>query len=662
MVDITVRTGNPGPHIDPTELVLFDEGQLSTDSMSRIESHLMDCRQCQEELEEIQAGVAAYVSFHQSTYSERSLPPPRGWSGFEERLSRCQIKAEVPRPVSPSSELAKPNSPDPQIFESINRGWKNFGSLDFRWAFALGIASLAIVVSVFRLTSHPGHPASVAEILEHASAKQADAFQIVQHPIVYQKVKIDRTTRANSQAESIVLETWKDVKTSRTQEKAGPWSQVSEGEADSRPNSATGPSLFPARIPSIMRDIRAVYEDNHLHQDSPISLHTFAQWAQASSQKKEIVEELRRNGKVSAYRITAEARGPMAENAIRSFQIEVRAEDWHPVREELVVIDRDGEQTYEIAELDYRIAPLSELKGNLRDTFSDAPYGVHSIPKLAQLHPAAQSGSEVLIDVLTRLDRVNALTEDEIRIEREGGIIHVRGVVASEARKAEIFAAFDSSTNRSNIDLDIHSATGASRVQSTPDSKPLEAQTVAIPTNPEGENSEVRQYLGTTKHLTGSALEQEIQRFTATALDRSTQVQQHAQALKQIVIALPEQDRQALGETAFGVWQSLALHHLQRVRQETTNLRNQLSPLVSGSFDSSSPSASAKLAGDLDSQVRQLSELANRNDKTLWEVLSASSVRTSNPRLLSSDVESLDAETRLAVSIGQILEHSGSHR
>ena len=140
-------------------------------------------------------------------------------------------------------------------------------------------------------------------------------------------------------------------------------------------------------------------------------------------------------------------------------------------------------------------------------------------------------------------------------------------------------------------------------------------------------------------------------------------MQQHAQALKQIVIALPERDRQALGETAFGVWQSLALHHLQRVRQEATNLHNQLSPLASGLLDRSSLSASAKLAGDLDSQVRQLSELANRNDKTLWEVLSASSVRTSNPRLLSSsDVESLDAETRLAVSIGQILERSGAHR
>lgn len=665
MVDIKIRTGNPGPHIDPTELVLFDEGQLSKESTARIESHLLGCRRCQQELEEIHAGVTAYVSFHQSTYSETSSPPPRGWRDFEERLFRCQIEEDVEGPVLPSSEWKESDSSHSRIFESTNRRLSDSPQAGFKWAFALGLASLTIVVGVFRLISSPGHQVSVAKIIRNASAKQAHDFGAVPDPVVYQKVKIDRRAQGNALAESIVLETWKEVKTSRIRETTDHWSQ-------SEPNSHSvagadlkghPPAISPLTISPMMRDIRAIYESNHFDQDSPISLKNFSRWVSSSPQKKETIEELRQDGKVRAYRITAEAMGNTAENAIRSFQIEVRAADWHPIREDLVVVDHSGEQTYEIAELDYRVAPLSEFNRQAGEIFSDVPYGVRPIPKLAQLHPAGQSGREVLIDVLTRLDRVNGLTEDQIRIEREDGIVHIRGTVASEARKTEILAAFNSSANRSNIDIDIRSAMGASHVQSTLNSKSLEAQEVAIPANPEDGNAEVRQYLVATKHLTGSALEQEIQRFTSTALDRSTQVQQHAQALKQIVTAIPERDRQVLGETALESWRSLALRHLQKVRQETANLRNQLSPLLSGSSDNASLSSSISAAGDLDSQVKQLSELANRNDRTLWEVLSASSVGESNPRRLSlSDLRSLDTEMRFAVSIGQTLERSGTHR
>jgi hypothetical protein len=652
MVDIKTRTENLGPHIDPTELVLFDEGQLSTESTARIEHHLMNCRRCQEELEEIQAGVAAYVSFHRSMYSETLSPPPNGWRDFEERLSRCRIEEGVQRQVLSSSELEEPDSTNQRIFEDTKRGWNDSHPVGFQWAVAMGVATLTIAVGVFCVTSNSGKKASAVEIIQNASEKQARDFRVVQHPVVYQKVKIDRSSRGTPAAESIVMETWKDVERSRIREKTEAWLPGSAGEAVSH-----RPAVSSAAIPLTVRNLRAIYESNHLNQDSPISLNSFSQWVHASPQKKETVEELRRDGKVKAYRITAEAADPIADDAIRSFQIEVRAEDWHPIRENFVVADHGGEQTYEIAELDYRVVPLSELNRHLWDTVSDLPHGVRPIPESTLPRLATPSESELLIDGLARLDRTEGLTEDQIRIERKDGIVHIRGVVTGEARKAEILAAFNRLANRANIEFDIRSGISASGVQS----KPIEAQPVTIPINSEEGNAEVRRYLATTQHLTGSALEEEVQHFTMTALDRSTQAQQHAQALEQLVMAVPERDRQALNKEASELWRSLALRHLQRVRQEAMNLRDQLSPLSSEFSGSTSSSAAVNVAGDLDSQVKQISELANRNDRTLWEVLSTSSVRASNPRLLSpSDVRSLDAEIRLAASIEQMLEHSGT--
>lgn len=661
-------------HVDGIQLVLFADGELSIEEATQVKRHLDTCMVCQAELEEIKIGVAVYEDFHQHAYSERFSPPTGAWQGFEEKLA-SSITEETATNRAKILSTPQDNHQKAQLVLGLNNpALSHSAKFTFNQFLSFGVVGLAavLVIGFFFLRSNPGGRISVTEVISHAKAAQASNVQAIQHPVVYQKVRIERRAVNNTPSESIVLESWNDMENSRLRESSGRWSQVST-KKDAPDAVGDDTSLHPShnevsakdrtKLPPLMREMKAIYRQNNLGEGSPISLNAFSRWSTSLPQKRETVQELQLDGRTKAYRIKAETENATSDNALRALEIIVRADDWHPVRENFVVADKGGDQTYEVAELDYKLVPLSELPGNAWDASSGAVFDTPPPPEVTLPKSKQELGNELLIDILSRLDQVDALTQDQLVVERKGDILKIHGMVPNDARKATILSALSPLENLSNLDIDIASATTANALQSTSFSKPLEAQSVNVPLSDTEGNPNLRHFLMTKKHLAGPALEQEMQRFTSVAIDHSSQAHLHALALEQIIDVIPESDSDVLSAEAFEQWRSLALKHLHKVQEEVTSLHNQLSPISSTSPDSVPLSAMVKISGDLDSQVKHLSELTNTNDKILWEILSAPSVNAPDLTLSNTTfLRSLGAEEGLIASIEHTLNHSSMQR
>jgi len=602
-----------GTHFDEVQMMMHLDGELPPSEAKLLKAHMRACPQCQQEYRDLQEANDAYTSFD-GQFTESLPGPPRGWIDFERRMSETLTK--------PTEERL------PWWRRFADFAWKTESGALLPWA--LSGTAAALVLAFLFLHSAAIRPLSVDDVLSRAQHERAslDASTAV---VVYQKVRI--TDTAAPQA-PVTVQIWNDRKYGRFREQAenGPHVELA---------SRTPKGAGQAEQPRLLRDLHATFAANQLRWNAPVSAEVFKDWEQAAGRKDESVRREQLPGGDEAYRLLAKVadESPVSGTPyIRAMELLVRATDWHAVSERLTVASQTGVHTYEIAELEYRVIPLSQLPGNVFGAMegSGAPVldsGAVGLPGGVQ-----PSFADLAVDALDRLDRVDALVQDQIVVTRAGAEgLQIGGIVRSESRKAEIMGALGTLAANPAVKLNLLSAGDARAMGTTPLTHPLQMQSVEVLLNASGSMPQVRSYLAAHRHVAERDLDQATDHFATEAVEHSTEAQLHAQALKHIVEIAPLANTGFVSAGTREKWRALVSRHARASEREIHQLEQQLSPVFAHATSGGPLASEANGGDDLGPEANRLLNITTDSDRILWRAFSSNASAADRQGLTDAD-------------------------
>lgn len=332
------------PSLD--DLILYLEGELGSQT-ERVGDHLKHCWSCRLETEKISRAIAEFMESRNASLEGSPRLPRRASLSFIDKLDRLEV------------ECGQPN-----LFSDLIRMW----SLEIaeprvtvRVALCVGAVAMLLAV-VLRLSTAP--QVSANEVLSRTQQAEVRQVEQVKSPVIYEKLALSR--RSGMKVDAATWEIWNDTRNKRLRQRVG-----GDGKGSVTPIPATHLSgVTPA-----VGELTEIFNHHQADLGRPLCAANYETWRAAISQVTEKVTEGRLpNGKQAAI---LEASGPSSSPAdaapgtldensldpqqgnITKAELVVRTEDWHPVSERLWVDDR----VYEIAELDYRVVPLTQVDG-----------------------------------------------------------------------------------------------------------------------------------------------------------------------------------------------------------------------------------------------------------------------------------------------------------
>jgi anti-sigma factor RsiW len=614
------ETGNTarGAHIDEAHLMMYVDGELPPAEAELLLAHLQLCPECQRSLDDLQEASRAYLDF-QEQWSGSLPPPPRHWMDFERKLHEALTPWEtspelVPEPVVERRPWGR------RLLAALGKISAALGKITdsaiLPWALSGAAAALALAFLFMLLPAR--QPLSVDQVLTRVE-RQSAGRNAAASQVFYQKLRITDSAAPHS---PVTVQIWNDPQHGRFREETTNGADDQAQVASSRAASDEQPGL--------LRDLHAAFEASHLSWRTPVSGEAFKQWTQASGRKEESLTEERLSGGEEVYRLSAKVADadfvPVSDAPfIRSMELLVRATDWHVIAERMSVANQTGTHTYEIAELEYREIPLSQLPENIFRAQAGGSALVSDAGAVMPQHQSASSLADLTVEVLSRLDRADALAQDQIAVTPRGSEgLQVSGTVRSESRKAEIVGALGSLAGNPAVRLNLFTAAEARAARIAPLAHPMQVQSVEVPLNESGALSEVRSYLSARRHIPEHDLDQAADRFITDAVDHSSEAQLHAQALKQIAEIAPLFDSGQVSPATGEKWRALVARHAQTSRQEIHLLEQQLSPVFSHVV-ATSPAPAAGMATESDPRpdASRLLNLTTDSDRILWQVFSS---------------------------------------
>lgn len=243
----------------------------------------------------------------------------------------------------------------------------------------------------------------------------------------------------------------------------------------------------------------------------------------------------------------------------------------------------------------------------------------------------AVATAELEVDVLEKLNRVNAFSGEQLSLTRtpENRLL-VSGVVETSERKNEILRSLGELAKNPAVKIDVSTVAEAQKRQTSARTGNLTVQDVQVSENTIPVDAELRSYLS-RKGLSGEQLEHEIEQLSRRVLAHSTRARSHALALKQIAERFSPADLETMDQSSLIRWRALIKEHAQFFRRELEQVRQELSPIFPGA-SASGPGANFEIANDRDiaRAAKSLFELASVTDNGLRRSLSLSSERASD--------------------------------
>jgi hypothetical protein len=285
------------------------------------------------------------------------------------------------------------------------------------------------------------------------------------------------------------------------------------------------------------------------------------------------------------------ARAPSAPastpNRITKAQLVVRTADWHPVEERLWVNDRE----YDIAELDYKVLPLSEVNALL---FSGpAPLGAVEGARPVMIEPAAgltppppplPDPEETEMAVRYGLHELNADLGEPIEITRDSqGKVIIDASAASSELQARIEQEM-ASLPKTGLKLDSFRDRDARTLpsQEPRGEPPSRSVTFAPPTNPNQKRLE---------EILGGPQARES--FTEEVLALSEDALSHGFALRNLATRYPFEEEEKLTPAAKAELKEMVDDHISVLIQRTNRLKAFMWPLLEDLSNSRVPEGSS---------------------------------------------------------------------
>jgi hypothetical protein len=241
-------------------------------------------------------------------------------------------------------------------------------------------------------------------------------------------------------------------------------------------------------------------------------------------------------------------------------------------------------------------------------------------PSLRPLAPV-EATTELEVEVLRLLNQAKADLGEQVSVTRTPeGQLRVQALVETEKRKSEIGQALSAVANHPAVKIEVETVAEALRLRPPGNAatSPVVVESAEATVNAIPADSELRRYIS-GRGLSGRQLEEEIRRFADRALGRSREALQHARALKSLVNRFSVEQLQALAPEGRAKWLALIRGHAQTLRQETTRLRQELSPVFWPSAPAAETDQEIPMAGaeELMRAAERLLELCTAHDRVI---------------------------------------------
>jgi len=554
----------------PSEEQLFRafDADLTQIEADNIRAHVDKCWECRAKWD-VWSNARSDYMLYKHEVQHNVATPPANWAPFQLRLMRLAEELDAKKEQRRARALVK-------FFQTLT-------AVPYLRASIAGVIAILLVVVSWDVVGHRKAPtANASEVLQRAAANEHAELLRRVHPVAYQKLHIKVNGRGFART------IYRDMNSSR---------QVDQIDSDVK-----APSSKDA-LEELVR-VKGVFSAAQLDWMAPLSPSRFNDWRTASRVRRERI--------LRSHEVT-EVRTEVSDGPITEASMTLRNSDFHPVAEALTL--NDG-RTVEIAEMDYNIFEFSQLSASL---FGTAEPALLTAVKPAPDRLASLSVDDLELEALIKLDRVDALVKDQVKVNTvDDGKILIHGVVDTDERKAELQHALAAISMAHSVRIEIRTVAEAERQQSV--DGPLKLDSIDVSRHLTPDQEYLRQYLS-ARGFKGDQLETELQRGTYEIFDHSNAALVNAVLLRQLDATFSQSQVGRMTADAHAKWRSLRERHAEAVVRELAELRASLQPFHPTSERSAPPQFSVR---DRQNAAAELSELVAEVDSSLGRSLAIS--------------------------------------
>jgi len=417
-------------HPSLEELMRYVDGELGVRAGAAVRSHLKRCWACRAKREKLDHLISAFMRNQQSVLDTFPAPSLRLRERFAKRLDRIEQRS----------------------------GWRAWLSrltagvqgalLVSRLPVKIGLGVLSVLLAAVLLVQVTSvERVSAKELLRRAETAESRRIQHVSLPVVYQRLTVRRLSAAPQAESTAIWEIWHDPTHRRFSERiedTGKARRVRVVKA----NGSSGNALSePAAgdFPDVLRELDEVFHENRFDRQRPLSASGYQAWRGTVARKTEQVRKVTLAGGIEVLKITTSSQAEDRPKRIVEAAILIRAEDWHPVQEQLKVRQGAGISEYELTEAAFGVLALNAVPASIFAGLEPPP-----LPQPPQTvtdkietstEPDINAGQLKVaeMEAAYALHRLRACLGEAVEIHHSPqGTIQVEGLVETFQRREEI--------------------------------------------------------------------------------------------------------------------------------------------------------------------------------------------------------------------------------
>jgi hypothetical protein len=588
------------------ELLLHLDGE-SGPKMDRVGAHTKNCWSCRLRLEKIDRAISEYMEARNASFAGPPTFPTQVSRNFAARLDRLEAECG-----------------SPSFFLSLVRQYTH-GLFAQRTSprLAIFLASLCLMVVVLVRLNLP-QPVSAKEVL--LQVRQAEARQMMQvaAPVIYEKLQLRRAS--GSRLETATWEIWNDTGNNRVRQRL----QDATGEVHGVLPLPIGSASDRMLTLPLVGELGEMFRSHRADLGRPLSSTNYEVWRDSIRQESEEVLEGRLLNGDPATILRVSGQGPFPPGAIVGAEFTVRAADWHPVGQRLLVQKHEEVVDYSLGEVAFEVMALSAVPSSIFAERAPArartletavrrlmPVPVHSDLWAgdADLLPSEADLTAAEVEARYALHSVRACIGRPIAVRVGIGRIEVEGVVDTKERKAEVLLALRGIPRVAAEIRSVAEVAGIPRGEGIP--APLDEPPVGDAPKPKLPAEDLlRRYFGAGKcagrpsDTQSACVQEEIASLSREALAHSEGAQAHAWALRRLVEWGPFLERDELRTATRRLLEIMVRDHMDALRNELEQSHAQLKPILS-----------ALLGGESSRKENQPIEMQDRRGDWVTESL-----------------------------------------
>lgn len=647
-------------HPEDEVLLMSLDGELEAKETNIMRSHLDSCWSCRSRSERLQAGISAFMDYHDAVLTPLITSSPDSWNNFGNRLQKAV--GESGGEISWFRLLVN-------LFGTFQLKLDNVSLIRAATASIL----IAAILAAFLLLGRE-QTVSAGELLDKAQNAQKLESEAVFQPVVYQKVLLKKQVNG-ADTDALIFESWNDKLRLRNRTALADNDErkfIAEKIVFGKKQKSEVEEIL---APVVLLELKEILRKNRMDTVQPLSAQSFAAWRNGANIAWETVEKsVNADGaEVLTIRTMVE---PTSEKGLITFaEFAVRTRDWHPVKLGFDV-QNDVPQSFELVETNFEIVSLSNLNPNILSStetlnasttqpkpsalITETPENKEKVAANtnANIAPTNTKTSEKPLiataeqelEVLRVLQDVKADLGEQISVERRAdGKLYVTGIVETDGRKAELQRALQSVSDNRTVKINIQTVTEAVALEKQT-KKPKSTATpeevaVTVDDNAQEIAPELRRYFEKRGDVETNA-----RKFSAQIVSRSRQTMSNAFALRNLANQFKAERVQNLSLEARGKWLNLVRARARSYQAEAANLRGELQNV----FPNSANGKTIFISNDAElfRAVERLFALASANDRAIRSAFLASGGANAVASLRSSQFwQSLADTEALAASI-----------